>query len=106
MVAGPLAVAAYLALAFRRGGAWRLWRDAALIAAALAGFALWRADVEFFYDGPLNAAGVESWGFPPVALVVAAVIHALALLRLPLVFAVAGATLCASLLLLMFTWVS
>jgi hypothetical protein len=105
-VAGPLAVAAYFAVAYRRGGGRRLWRDATFVMAAFVGFALWRPNVEFYNYGPLNAAGVDSWSFPPGALITAAVIHALALLRLPLVFAVVAASLCASLILLMFTWVS
>lgn len=106
LVTGPLAVATYFAVAYLRGGARRLWRDAALVAAVLAGFALWRPGVDLSHHGPLAASGIISWSFPLAALAGAAVVHALAGLRLPLVLAVAIASPCASLILLMFTWVS
>ena len=54
----------------------------------------------------MSAAGVASRSFPPATPVVAAEVHALALPRLPLVLAVVVASLCASLILSTFTWIS
>jgi hypothetical protein len=103
----PLTVAGYFALAFRRGGGRRLWRDAALLATGLAGFALWQPDVEFYHYGPLAAEGVDTWPFFPVAaLAAAAVVHVASRLGAPLVLGAVLAALGASLTLRLGQWIA
>jgi hypothetical protein len=105
-VLAPLGVATYFAVAFRRGGGWRLWRDAAILTLPLVWFAIWQRDVYLYDEGPMNAEGVETWAFPPAVLIAAAVVHVLSRLSAPAIFTVALAALLASLAMLPFHWMS
>jgi hypothetical protein len=103
----PLAVAGYFALAWRRGGGLRLWRDAVLLVAGLTGFALWQHNVEFYNYGPLEAEGVATRPFfPAAALIAAAVVHAASHFKAPVALRVGLAGLCASLVLRLGQWIA
>ncbi len=103
----PLAAATYLAVAFRRGGGRRLWRDAALLSGALAAFSLWQRDIVFYFDGPLSAAGVATWPFFPVAaLVAAAAVHVLARCEVPAALCAAPAAVLGSLIIRVGYWIA
>ncbi len=106
-VVAPLAVATYLAVAFERGGPWRLWRDAALLTAALTGFALWQPQVEFYHRGPFDGEWVDTWPFFPLgALIVAAMVHVLSRPNVPMVLRVPPAALLASLTICLGHWIA
>jgi hypothetical protein len=105
-VLGPLGVAAYFAVVLRRSGGWRLWWHVVFVTEALAAFAIWQRDTVFYDYGPMVAEGVDSWAFPPAALVAAVAVHALSRLSVPAVVAVALAAALASLAIVPFHWIS
>src|SRR6266576_1032261 len=95
-VVGPAAVATFLAISFRRGGPRTLWRDATILAVAVALFALWQPNVTIYDRGPRDASGVGAWPWFPVAVGVSAlVVQALGFRIVPTVVRVVAATVAA-----------
>src|SRR5438093_3476874 len=67
-VVGPVTVATYLTLSFRRGGSTRLWRDAAILALVICVFAFWTRSVTLYYHGPRGTSGVDAWPWFPLVV--------------------------------------
>jgi hypothetical protein len=74
ILAGSVALAAALPLAYSTGGLRRLWRITACIAASLVLVALAWPNLEYYNHGPLVAAGVSTISWPLVPLVIAALV--------------------------------
>jgi len=106
-VVGPVTVAAYLALSFRRGGPTRLWRDAAILGLVIGVFAFWKRSVTLYYHGPRDASGVDAWPwFPLVVGVSALTIQALGFRAVPTALRIVAATLAGMIILLAGTWIA
>jgi len=106
-VVGPVTLAAYLALSFRRGGPTRLWRDAAILGLVIGVFAFWKRSVTLYYHGPRGASGVDAWPwFPLVVAVSALTIQALGFRAVPTALRIVAATLAGMIILLAGTWIA
>jgi len=106
-VVGPVTVATYLTLSFRRGGSTRLWRDAAILGLVIGVFAFWKRSVTLYYHGPRDASGVDAWPwFPLVVGVSALTIQALGFRAVPTALRIVAATLAGMIILLAGTWIA
>ena len=106
-VVAPLCLALYLTIARRSGGAARLWRDAVVVAALVAAGSLWQREITYHYEGPLNANGVDTWPFFPLAvLVMALIVQILPVRRVSPVLSVPASAIVGSVTLLLGGWIS
>lgn len=102
----PVLAGVYASVAFRRGGARRLWRDDLIAAVVLAALALWQPDVLLYHHSRRAAAGIESWALPGAVIAAAFVTHALGLLRAPVLVGVFLASAAAWLVLSLGVWIA